>query len=277
MAEKKRILFVSHEMDPFLQLTEIADIARLLPQYINNSNDTEVRILMPRFSSINERRHRLHEVVRLSGINIIIAEDDFPLIIKVASMPNSRVQVYFLDNEDFFRTKNPFADDEGNMYDNNAERMIFFCKGVLETVKKFGWAPDIIYCQGWLTSLLPLYVKVAYKTDPIFTNTLVVYAVYPNSFEGTLNPEFAQKALIRKVEEDDLKPYGTTSNTDLNLGAIYYADALVIGNPNIEPSVEEAIAASQKPVMTHPIEVAQLSEYKTFFSNLLEQNKPVLS
>jgi len=151
-----KVLIVTQEMNPYTALTEISNIARKLAQYIQE-NGMEIRVLMPRFGTINERRHRLHEVVRLSGMNIIVDDDDFPLIIKVASLPEARMQVYFLDNEDFFKRKSIFENDKGEPFEDNADRMVFFCKGVIETVKKFGWAPDIVHCHGWMTSLIPLF------------------------------------------------------------------------------------------------------------------------
>ena len=154
---KKKVLIVTQEMDPYTAPTVMAEITRALSQYIQESG-MEIRVLMPRFGSINERRHRLHEVVRLSGMNIIVDDDDFPLIIKVASLPEARMQIYFLDNEDFFRRKGMFSEDDGEPYDDNADRVVFFCKGVIETVKKFGWSPDIVHCHGWMTSLIPLYL-----------------------------------------------------------------------------------------------------------------------
>ena len=167
---KKRVLIVTHEIKPYLILSEISKLVHSIPMYMN-SKGLEVRVLMPKFGVINERRHRLHEVVRLSGINIIIDDDDYPLIIKVASLPGARLQVYFLDNEEFFKRKTVFKDEENKVYDDNAERMIFFNKGVMETIKKFGWPPDIIHCHGWMTSLIPLYMKTAYKKEAIFHNT----------------------------------------------------------------------------------------------------------
>ena len=162
----KKALIVTHEMNPYIIYTAMADIARQLPEQLQNEG-MEIRILMPKFGVINERRHRLHEVVRLSGINIVVNNDDFPLIIKVASLPGARMQVYFLDNEDYFKRKGVFEDEEEEMYNDNAERTIFFCKGVLETVKKFGWPPDIVHCHGWMSSLIPMYLKTAYKLSLI--------------------------------------------------------------------------------------------------------------
>src|SRR4051794_7087976 len=162
MSTKKRILFIANEMSPYLELTEFAEIVNKLAI---KSNDTgyEVRCIMPRFGTVNERRHRLHEVVRLSGINVSVDNDDYPLQIKVASLPNARLQVYFLDNEDLFKRKYIFHDENEKWYDDNGLRTVFFCKGALETVKKFGWPPDIIHCSGWMTSLIPLYLKTVYK------------------------------------------------------------------------------------------------------------------
>jgi glycogen synthase len=167
--EKKRLLLITQEMEPYTEGNDISALVGKLPKFLQD-NGYELRILMPRYGVVNERRHRLHEVVRLSGMNIIVDDDDYPLLIKVASLPNSRLQVYFLDNEEFFKRKQVFEDEEGKPFEDNAERMTFFCKGAIETVKKFGWAPDIVFCHGWMTSLIPLYLRTTYKTEPIFAN-----------------------------------------------------------------------------------------------------------
>src|SRR6056300_932507 len=182
---RKKVLFISSEMSPFLESNALSDIARMLPQAVQES-DNEVRILVPRFGVINERRNRLHEVVRLSGMNITIDDNDNPLTIKVASIPNTKMQVYFLDNEDYFHRKSVYGDDENEFFEDNDERTIFFCKGALETVKKLGWYPDIIHCSGWMTSLIPLYLKTLYKDEPVFSNAKIVYSVYENDFKEDL-------------------------------------------------------------------------------------------
>ena len=182
---KTKILFIAHEMSPFLELTKIAKITRQLPQAMQEKG-FEIRILMPRFGNINERRNRLHEVIRLSGMNIVINENDNPLIIKVASLPTARMQVYFLDNEEYFQRKQVFRDAKEKFFDDNDERMIFFCKGAIETVKKLGWMPDVVHCMGWMSSLVPMYLKTAYREDPMFKNTKVVYSVYENCFTENL-------------------------------------------------------------------------------------------
>jgi len=269
--DKKRILFVTQEMNPYLIESAIGDLVRELAQYTHNNN-FEIRLLMPRFGLINERRHKLHEVVRLSGINIIIDDDDYPLIIKVASLPGARMQVYFLDNEDFFRRKHTWSDADGNMFDDNTDRVVFMCKGVLETVKKFGWSPDIIHCHGWMTSLVPLLVKTAYKKDPIFQNSKVVYSVYKNEFEGVLESNFEDKAMVNRVVDEDLEPYGNASNTNLNLGAIHYADAVIKGDDEIEPTIVQALEANTElPQLTHSSVEDYLKAYTEFYTMLLDE------
>lgn len=275
--EKKRILIVSQDMNPYTEM-ELGELVYDLAKNIHG-DDMEVRVLMPRYGLINERRHRLHEVVRLSGINIIIDDDDYPLIIKVASLPGARMQVYFLDNEDFFKRKRTFTDKEDNMYDDNVSRMVFFCRGVLETVKKFGWAPDIIHCHGWMTSLIPVFLKTAYKKDPIFMNSKLVYSAYNNGFEGQLESDFMVKTLINRVNEEDLAPYSPTFD-GLNIGAMHYADAIVQGNEELSEAVANAMEAIEdKPKMNYvePIkpekkgERSFVDDYKDFYTTLFEE------
>lgn len=224
---KKKVLYVTQEMKPFTAISEISDIVRNLAQSTQESG-MEVRILMPRFGTINERRHRLHEVVRLSGMNIIVDDDDYPLIIKVASLPGARMQVYFLDNEEFFKRKQVFEDKKGNPFEDNQERMIFFCKGVIETVKKFGWPPDIVHCHGWMTSLIPVYLKRAYKMEPLFQNSKVLYSAYDSSLDQAFNDNFLEKAQINNLEEEDLLSFKNNGSVNLLEGALEYADHIIV-------------------------------------------------
>lgn len=233
---KKKILYVTQEMKPFTNLSEISEIVRDLAQASMNSG-MEVRILMPRFGTINERRHRLHEVVRLSGMNIIVDDDDYPLIIKVASLPGARLQVYFLDNEEFFKRKSIFEDEKGTPHEDNQERMIFFCKGVVETLKKFGWPPDIVHCHGWMTSLVPVYLKRAYKTEPLFKNCKVIYSSYDTIIEKSFNDEFIEKAQINHLEEDDLASYQRNGSINLLEGAMEFSDTTVTSDAALAASV----------------------------------------
>ena len=268
--DKKKVLIVTQEMQPYTALSEISEIARRLPQYVQE-NGMEIRVLMPRFGTINERRHRLHEVVRLSGMNIIVDDDDFPLIIKVASLPGARMQVYFLDNEDFFKRKSVFEDDKGKPFEDNADRMIFFCKGVIETVKKFGWAPDIVHCHGWMTSLVPFYLKTAYSKEPIFQNSKVVYSLYDQSLGSTFANTFTEKASINNLDPEDLTAYQNGKGIDLHTGAVTYADAVIRGSEALDNKIETLLDGLEKPVLDFKSEEEYLPAYLEFYNSLLEQ------
>lgn len=267
---KKRILFIAHEMSPYLELT---DYAKTLNELVVKSNDSnmEVRVIMPRFGVINERRHRLHEVVRLSGINVIIDNDDIPLLIKVASLPTARLQVYFMDNEEYFKRKAVFRDPEGKWFDDNVMRMVFFCKGALETVKKFGWPPDIIHCSGWMTSLIPMYLKTAYKKEPVFANAKCIYTLQGNSFKEKLGEEFLKKARIsNQIKDKDLELYASGSNSALNSGACHFADAIAIGDSKADKKLIDNLkvenGAALLPYNKHHTE--DVEEYMEFYEKI---------
>jgi len=247
---KTKLLIVTHEMSPFLELTKISEITRQLPQAMQDKG-FEIRILMPRFGNINERRNRLHEVIRLSGMNIIIDDNDNPLIIKVASIPAARMQVYFLDNEDYFQRKHVFRDKENKFYADNDERTIFFCKGALETVKKLGWAPDIVHCHGWMTALVPAYIKTTYKNDPTFKNSKVVYSIYENCFTETLNADLHKKAVMNSMTADDTKVFENADCNTLHIGAVTYSDAVVLADENIAAHVLKFVKDSNKPTLAY--------------------------
>ena len=266
---KKRVLIVTQEMEPYTALTQVSQIARQLPQYVQE-HGMEIRILMPKYGVINERRHRLHEVVRLSGMNIIVDDDDYPLIIKVASLPGTRMQVYFLDNVEFFKRKQIFLNDKGEPFDDNTDRMVFFCKGVIETVKKFGWAPNIVHCHGWMTSLIPFYLKTAYQSEPIFENAKVVYSVYPDDLEQTLSDRFAEKASINQLSPEDLKVYLNGQGFALHQGAGTYADAIIMGSSEVNDDVKEKLKALEKPTLEYQGEEDFLPTYLRFYKELLE-------
>lgn len=269
---KKRILFVTQEMEPYTMLSEMSELVRKLPQHVQESG-YEIRVLMPRFGTINERRHRLHEVVRLSGMNIIVDDEDYPLIIKVASLPGSRMQVYFLDNDEFFKRKFIFEDAEGKPFDDNQERMVFFCKGVLETVKKFGWPPDIIHCHGPMTSLIPLFKKKVYHNDPIFEDTKMVYSVYDNDLDSTFDSKFLDIAMINDLEEEDVVPYGSGDDVTLNLGGIHYADAVVKGSTSLSDDVIKAIEESDTLKLEYAEVEEQLPNMIDFYAEMLPQDE----
>lgn len=242
---KKRVLIIASELSPYVEFTDFAQILNKLAIKTFDAG-MEVRVIMPRFGTINERRHRLHEVVRLSGINIIIDKDDYPLIIKVASLPNARLQVYFMDNEDYFKRKFVDRDESGTFFEDNAERAIFFCKSALETVKKFGWPPHIVHCHGWMTSLVPLYLKTAYKKEPVFSYSKVLYTAQEPQFSEKLADNFVQKAMISsEIREKDLEPFKGGTAIDLTLGAAKCADVVIQGSPNLDQRVLEEIKPSR--------------------------------
>ena len=202
--KEKKILYVSSEVVPYLPENEISSMSFEIPKMINKQGG-QIRIFMPRYGNINERRHQLHEVIRLSGINLVIDDLDMPLIIKVASIPKERIQVYFIDNEDYFKRKSTFADENGKLHDDNDERAIFFAKGVIETVRKLNWSPDIIHVHGWMASLFPLYLKTYYKDEPVFENSKIVTSVYDKSFDESLNKKLVDKILFDEINEELIK------------------------------------------------------------------------
>ncbi|HWH61857.1 MAG TPA: glycogen/starch synthase [Ginsengibacter sp.] len=271
MSTKKRILFIANEMSPYLEMTEFAEIVNRLAVKSNESG-MEVRCIMPRFGLINERRHRLHEVVRLSGINVSIDGDDFPLVIKVASLPNARLQIYFLDNEDLFKRKTLFHDDQEKWFSDNALRTVLFCKGALETVKKFGWPPDIIHCSGWMTGLIPMYIKTAYKKEPVFSNCKIIFTIGQNTFKEKIGPDFLKLAIINSnVKEKDLEPFKDANNTAMFRGGATFADAITFGADKVDKKlVEEFNKVRGKKVLKYNVE-SDLTDYLQLYSDLSEK------
>ena len=265
---RKKILFVSSEMNPYLNESPVAEIARHLPQAIQEK-DNEIRILVPRFGIINERRNRLHEVVRLSGINITIDDNDNPLVIKVASIPEAKMQVYFLDNEDYFHRKAVYHNENDEFFPDNDERTIFFCKGALETVKKLGWSPDIIHCQGWMTSLIPLYLKTLYADEPVFRHSKVVYSIFDNQFGEKLGSDFARKASLNNIDKKQMACFEEAGCPELYIGAATHADAVVKCSQNLDPAVEKALGKmGHKPFLQHDASKSA-DDYISLYDNLL--------
>lgn len=258
---KKRILYISQEITPYLPESEIANIGRHLPQGMQEKG-REIRTFMPKYGCINERRNQLHEVIRLSGMNLIIDDNDHPLIIKVASIQPARMQVYFIDNEDYFQRKAILKDKEGSFFEDNDERAIFFCRGVLETVKKLGWAPDLIHCHGWMTSLIPLYLKTSYKNEPLFEKSKVVTSVYNDHFEGNLNENFAKKAMMDGLSEEDLTLYENPTHSSLYNAAAKWSDGVIMASENANSIVENADV---------PMLEFQGEEYVDAYSNFYDQ------
>src|SRR5210317_217372 len=229
----KRVLIISSEVVPYLPQTEQAVNSFQIPKAINEHGG-QTRIFMPLYGLINERRHQLHEVIRLSGMNLVINDMDMPLIIKVASIPKERMQVYFIDNEEYFKRKATFADEDGNLFPDNDERAIFFAKGVIETVKKLNWAPDIIHVHGWMASLLPLYLREYYKEEPLFTDSKIVTSIYNNGFEGDLNNDLVNKVNFDLTDTSKSKALKTPNYSNIIKSAIENSDAIIYGSESID-------------------------------------------
>ena len=246
----KRVLIISSEVVPYLPQTEQAVNSFSIPKSVNESGG-QTRIFMPRYGMINERRHQLHEVIRLSGMNLVINDMDTPLIIKVASIPKERMQVYFIDNEDYFKRKAALRNEEGELFEDNDERMLFFTKGVIETVKKLNWSPDIIHLHGWFTSLFPLYLKNYYKDEPLFEQCKIVSSVYPQDFDGPLAGDLHKKVAFDELEADAIQ--GLTDPTYeqlLNLN-VAYSDGFVLAGDTLPAATLAAIKATKKPVLDY--------------------------
>jgi starch synthase len=266
--EKAKVLFVTQEITPYLKESDMGLIGRYLPQGIQERGK-EIRTFMPRFGNINERRNQLHEVIRLSGMNLIIDDTDHPLIIKVASIQQARMQIYFIDNEDYFQRKFTLTDKNNGFYKDNDERAIFYSRGVLETVKKLGWGPDIVHCHGWMTSLVPLYIKKAYKDNPLFAETKVVYSVYDDDFSDTLNKNFINKVKLDGIGAKDLKHYKTPNWNNLTKAAIDFSDGVIYGSPDIGYEVRKYLNDVDKPILDyHPMET-YIDAYSDFYDEIL--------
>ncbi len=246
----KRILYVSSEVVPYLPETEISSMSFEAPRMVNKQGG-QIRIFMPRYGNINERRHQLHEVIRLSGINLVINDLDMPLIIKVASIPKERIQVYFIDNEDYFKRKATLTDEHGKLFPDNDERAIFFAKGVIETVKKLNWSPDIIHVNGWLASLLPVYLKEYYKNEPLFSDSKIVTSVYNQSFEGALDNSMIEKIKFDNIDKDIIKVLENPTYNSIMKIAIDHSDALIKGSADLPKELEDYLKASKKPVLDY--------------------------
>lgn len=246
----KRVLYVSSEVVPYLPETEISSMSFEAPRMINSAGG-QIRIFMPRYGNINERRHQLHEVIRLSGMNLVINDMDMPLIIKVASIPKERIQVYFIDNDDYFKRKATYADEDGNLYKDNDERAMFFAKGVIETVKKLNWAPDVIHVHGWLASFLPLYLRHYYGSEPLFENSKIVTSVFGQGFDGVLGDKTIDKIRFDAIEEDAIADLEEPTYLNLMKVAVQNSDAVIIGSQEIPEELQKYIDSLSKPVLKY--------------------------
>ncbi len=262
----KKILFVSSELIPYLPENQVSKMSYEAPRMVN-SNGGQIRIFMPRYGNINERRHQLHEVIRLSGMNLVINDMDMPLIIKVASIPKERIQVYFIDNEEYFKRKATFKDKEGNLFPDNDERAIFFAKGVVETVKKLNWSPDIIHVHGWMASLLPLYLKEYYADEPIFMDSKIVTSVYEQGYEGSLDTQMIDKVAFDGIDKSKIDAISEPDYNNLLKVAVDYSDAVILASEAVPEALSEHISKLDKPVLPYVSFQETEEAYADFYNN----------
>jgi len=266
----KKILFVNTEMAPYVPDSEIASIGRYLPQGIQERK-REIRTFMPRYGCINERKNQLHEVIRLSGMNIIIDDVDRPLVIKVASITAARIQVYFIDNDDYFRRKQIYRDEKGDFFPDNDERAIFYARGVLETVKKLRWEPDIIHCQGWMSHLIPVYLKKAYKDDPIFSNSKIVLSLFNDTPMESFCEDFGKKLLFGNITDKDVKLLGNANGTNLAKLAVSYSDAVIMAGDSIDEEVTAFCKEKGLPVLPFDGKAVRDGSYMESYNDFYDQ------
>jgi len=267
--ESKKVLFISQEIAPYLAETPISKLGRNLPQGIQEKGK-EIRTFLPRYGCINERRNQLHEVIRLSGMNLIIDDTDHPLIIKVASIQSARMQVYFIDNDDYFQRKFTVADLNGNEFEDNDERTIFYARGVVETVKKLRWSPDIVHCHGWISAMAPIYLKTIYSDDPLFQNIKIVYSVYNNDFQKPFRQSFGDKLRFDGIEGECRKMLKTPDYVNVSKLAMRYADAVIIGSETINGELDSYIKTLNKPVLPYQDEEHFIDAYNDFYDQILQ-------
>ncbi len=256
-----KILYVCQQITPYLPETEASLLTRSLTQAMQERGN-EIRTFMPRYGCINERRHQLHEVIRLSGMNLIIDDNDHQLIIKVASIPSARVQIYFIDNDDYFSRKAVLTDEGGQQFEDNDERAIFFARGVLETVKKLRWTPTIVHCHGWFSAVVPAYLKSVFADDPIYKDVKIVVSLYDDGFEGELNPAFATKIESEGAKDEKLEIISSPTYQNLSKFVMEYADGIIVASESVDATLLEAARKSGKPLLEW-----QSMEDEAFFDN----------
>lgn len=264
--EDKRILYVSSEVVPYLAENEVSLMSYDVPKMINDQGG-QIRIFMPRYGNINERRHQLHEVIRLSGMNLVVNDMDMPLIIKVASIPKERIQVYFIDNDEYFKRKATFTDEEGVLYPDNDERAIFFAKGVVETVKKLNWVPDIIHVHGWMAAMLPIYMKHFYKNEALFADTKIVTSVYSQSFDENLDAEMINKVTFDNVPQESVKDLEVPNFENIMKASILHSDAVIVASNEVSSSLTKFIETSGKPFLPFVPKEQFAQAYTDFYKN----------
>ena len=266
---QKRILIVSQEVTPYIPDGTLAQSVLDLAKIVKKNKNTEVRLFMPKYGCVNERRHQLHEVIRLSGVNIVVNDIDQPLIVKVASVPQARLQVYFIDNDEYFQRKNILHNKENQLIEDNDERMMFFCRGVLETLQMLGWSPDIIHCHGWFTSMLPIYLKTIYKEHPIFENTKIISSLYKKSFKGSLSKGIYEKVKFDGIPEELLNYLKKPNAENINKIAVQFSDGIVFENNYTDSALLDIIDSNNTHFLNPELETEYYNFYQNFFSEAL--------
>ena len=267
--KNRKILYVSSEVVPYLPENEISSMSFEIPKMVNKQGG-QIRIFMPKYGNINERRHQLHEVIRLSGLNLVVNDLDMPLIIKVASIPKERIQVYFIDNEEYFNRKATFKDSSDKLFDDNDERCIFFAKGVLETIKRLNWSPDIIHVHGWMSALLPIYLKEIFKNEPIFQKSKIVTSLYANEFEKNLNKDMINKVLFDEIDQKNISDLKDPTYENLMKIAIDYSDGIIIGSENVSSKTIEYLKSYKNPILDFQPKDSFSESYTEFYNNLFD-------
>jgi len=268
--ESVKVLFVSQEITPYLPETPMSVLSRNLPQQIQEKG-REIRTFMPKFGCVNERRNQLHEVIRLSGMNLIINDTDHPLIIKVASIQSARMQVYFIDNEEFFHRKATLLDEKNADFPDNDERSIFFCRGVLETVKKLRWSPDIIHCHGWFTGLIPILIKKSYFDDPLFAHSKIVTSLYDTEFKENLSSNFHEKMKFEGIENEDVEIAKDPTYNNFMKIAVNFSDGVIFGSQTINSELEKYVKTKKIPTLSFQND-DYAEAYNQFYNQVLQNN-----
>lgn len=271
MIKGNKVLFITQEIFPYVAKSEMAEVGRNLSQAIQEKG-FEIRTFMPKWGTINERRNQLHEVIRLSGINIIIDDTDHPLIIKVASIQSARMQVYFIDNDDYFQNKLQTCDENNIEYEENAWRTIFYARGVLETVKKLKWCPSVVHCQGWISALVPLYIKKAYTDEPSFRNSKIVFSLFEDDFKDSFPKDFMEKMILKGITKKELASF---SKEDINYTslcklAVKYSDGIILNSEHVNKDVVDYARELNKPILEYQAPDKFIEASYEFYNKITE-------
>ena len=267
-----KVLFITQEITPYVSESEMSITGRHLPQAIQEKGK-EIRTFMPKWGNVNERRNQLHEVIRLSGMNLIIDDTDHPLIIKVASIQAARMQVYFIDNDDYFQNRLMATDENGVEYNDNDERAIFYARGVLETVKKLRWCPDVIHCQGWISALVPLYIKKIYQDEPSFRDTKVIFSLFSDEPKSKLQDDIIERIILKNIKRSDLEDILPASATyhDLCKLAISYSDGVIENSKDTDPELLKYANERNIPVLKYQSEEDYADACNNFYDIIYSQ------